>query len=849
ATRWKVTRDGTAGSFIDYRIALGDTPITASNFVVQAPTDQGTYDNVLGTSTFTAATATTVNTVAMASAQLAETFTGNFAYANAANCTTVNPGNTIADTTITQIVTTQNSSATGIVSGSANVTLQTANTGIVTGLTVTGAGIPAGTTVTAISGTALTLSQSATASSASQTLLTFSIVQTPTTLCNSQMVALRLENVVSGSGITYQWQSSSDDVTYTDISGAIAATYVATPTGDTFYRCMVTCPFGPSTATSTPVEITFTNQAPTVTPVTICDPGVATLEATASSGTINWYETATGGVAVATGATYVPTLTETTTYYVAAENTSSYTAGRVFAGTGTQTAPFSGLVFNTSTNIRLNSVKVHPKQTTGAADAGAPITIKLYKDGVQVPGTTAVTFTPATNVGTVSASISNTVVLNYDIPAGTGYKLLATNGLSSTNVLGRLSSFPATTPTVTGAISFTGSANSFDGTPDASYNNFFEWDVTEYCSSARVAVTATVGCTPVQDCATIGTATTTAVTCFEGTDGTATITMSDETPSEPAISYTVNGGTSQNATLVAGEFTITGLTVGTHSVVVSNVGCPDVTVSITVAGPTSALTNTTTEAVCGSYTWSVTGLSYTDSGTYTGTTTNGDGCTVNETLELTVTPNTSNTTVVSACDTYTWAENNETYTTSGTYTSVVDCHTETLELTINSAATPTGSATQTISVDTANEATLEDLVVNPTTVIWYASIDDAQNETNPLAITTVLTDGETYYAVNVSSGCSSAPFAVTVTVALGTNGFDTANFKYYPNPTSGIITLSYSDEITAVSVINMLGQIVLESKTNGNQVQVDLSSLPSSAYFVKVESNTTSTVVKVIKRN
>ena len=134
-------------------------------------------------------------------------------------------------------------------------------------------------------------------------------------------------------------------------------------------------------------------------------------------------------------------------------------------------------------------------------------------------------------------------------------------------------------------------------------------------------------------------------------------------------------------------------------------------------------------------------------------------------------------------------------------------------------------------------------------MIWYASIDDAQNETNPLAITTVLTDGETYYAVNVSSGCSSAPFAVTVTVALGTNGFDTANFKYYPNPTSGIITLSYSDEITAVSVINMLGQIVLESKTNGNQVQVDLSSLPSSAYFVKVESNTTSTVVKVIKRN
>ena len=803
STRWKVTREGTAGSFIDYKVGLGDIPITTSNFVVQANSDQGTYDDVLGDSVFTAATATTLNTVTMASPLLSASFTGNFAYAKAANCSTVNPGNTIADTTITQIVTTQNSSATGIISGSANVTLQTANTAIVVGLTVTGTGIPAGTTVSAISGTALTLSQSATVSSSSQTTLTFSNVLTPTTLCSSQIVTLRLENEIVGSGIVYQWQSSTDGGTnYTDISGANASTYVATPTGDTYYRCVVTCPFGPSTANSTPVAINFTNQAPTVTPVTICDPGVATLEATASTGTINWYENATGGVAVATGSTYAPTLSETTTYYVAAENTSNYTAGRTFAGTGTQAAPFSGLIFNTSTNIRLNSVKVHPKQTAGAADAGAPITIKLFdKNGVQVQGTTAVTFIPATNVGTVSASVSNTVVLNYDIPAGSGYKLLATNGLSSTNVLGRLSSFPATTPTVSGAISFTASANSFDGTTEASYNNFFDWDVTEYCSSARVAVTATVGCAPVQDCATIGTATTTAVTCFEGNDGSATITMSDETPSESAISYTVNGGTSQNATLVDGAFTITGLTVGTHSVVVSNVGCPDVTVSVTVAGPTTALTNTTTETACDSYTWSVTGLSYTTGGTYTGTTTNGDGCTVNETLELT----------------------------------------------INSAATPTGDANQTVEVDDVNDATLADLIVTPSTVVWYASEANALNGIDPLDSTTIVTSGSTYYAVNVSSGCSSEPFAVTVTVTLDTRGFDDANFSYYPNPTSGVVFLSYSEEITKVTVVNMLGQVMMESKSSGNQTQVDLSSLPAATYFVKVESNSKSKTVKVIK--
>ncbi|NMH26037.1 beta strand repeat-containing protein [Flavobacterium solisilvae] len=196
ATRWKVTRDGTAGSFIDYRIGLGDTSITASNFVVQATTDEGMYDDVLGDSVFTASTTTTLNTVTMASPLLADSFTGNFAYAKAANCSTVNPGNTIADTTITQIVTTQNSSATGIISGSANVTLQAVNTAIVVGLTVTGTGIPTGTTVSAISGTALTLSQSATVSSSSQTTLTFSNVLTPTTSDCEKTSTILVPNIV-----------------------------------------------------------------------------------------------------------------------------------------------------------------------------------------------------------------------------------------------------------------------------------------------------------------------------------------------------------------------------------------------------------------------------------------------------------------------------------------------------------------------------------------------------------------------------------------------------------------------------------------------------------------------------
>jgi hypothetical protein len=52
---------------------------------------------------------------------------------------------------------------------------------------------------------------------------------------------LSLQNCTSGSGVTYQWQSSSNGGTWANISGATNSTYSATVTSSTYYRCAVTC--------------------------------------------------------------------------------------------------------------------------------------------------------------------------------------------------------------------------------------------------------------------------------------------------------------------------------------------------------------------------------------------------------------------------------------------------------------------------------------------------------------------------------------------------------------------------------------------------------------------------------
>ncbi len=82
---------------------------------------------------------------------------------------------------------------------------------------------------------------------------------------------------------------------------------------------------------------------------------------------------------------------------------------------------------------------------------------------------------------------------------------------------------------------------------------------------------------------------------------------------------------------------------------------------------------------CDSYTWSNNDQTYTSSGIYTGNEING----IVQTLNLTIIVSTTNTTNVTATDTYTWSNTGETYTASGIYTgTTTNCITEILDLTI-----------------------------------------------------------------------------------------------------------------------------------------------------------------------
>jgi hypothetical protein len=114
---------------------------------------------------------------------------------------------------------------------------------------------------------------------------------------------------------------------------------------------------------------------------------------------------------------------------------------------------------------------------------------------------------------------------------------------------------------------------------------------------------------------------------------------------------------------------------------------------------------------------------------------------------------TSNSTTAIACDSYTWSVNGTTYTASGTYTSIIGCHTETLELTVNSSLV--------YYVDADNDGYGTSVTANfcsaPTSgySLETGDCDDSQSLINPVASESCFNTVDDNCDGNINEGCLS----------------------------------------------------------------------------------------------
>ncbi|WP_168196929.1 choice-of-anchor L domain-containing protein [Flavobacterium alkalisoli] len=164
---------------------------------------------------------------------------------------------------------------------------------------------------------------------------------------------------------------------------------------------------------------------------------------------------------------------------------------------------------------------------------------------------------------------------------------------------------------------------------------------------------------------------------------------------------------------------------------------------------------------------------------------------------------------------------------------------------------PDGESSQTFT----EGATLADIVVSGENIQWYDSgieVPDGVMNTNsntPLPLSTLLVDGATYYASQTINGLESLDrLAVTVHFSLDIESSVFKGLNYFPNPVSDILTLSNANEISKVEAYNLLGQKVLAKDFSTTEAQVDMSSLETGIYLVKVTSQEQQKTIRIQKQ-
>ncbi len=413
------------------------------------------------------------------------------------------------------------------------------------------------------------------------------------TVCLGESITLSLQNLTTGSGVTYQWQSSPDGGTYTNIGGANNAIYTVSPTAVTYYQCIVTCATGPSSATSTPVQITFTNNILSTTPASRCGTGTVTLGATANVGaTVEWYANQTGGTVLATGNTFnTPSISSTTTYYVQG----SVIGGNYSVGTLSPTA--QGGTQGNWTVAWDNRITVLSNTTLLSLDifpltSGQTGTFTV-RNGFGTSGTVIATINYTTNVS--GGATAQTLLFNVPLTPGNYsiYSDVIPSGGLRRNTSG------ATHPYTSPVANLVG--NGFDNTYYMGlYNIVFQGS----CASPRVPVLATVSTPPAL---TLSGATATicsgdsssAVTLTAGSGDYDTFVWSPATgvTGDQTIGWTFNPTLTTAYTLTASQ--TSGALCATTATFTVNVNPLPTNVTITPAAPSICINTVQSLAVTG----------------------------------------------------------------------------------------------------------------------------------------------------------------------------------------------------------------------------------------------------------
>jgi hypothetical protein len=300
--------------------------------------------------------------------------------------------------------------------------------------------------------------------------------------------------------------------------------------------------------------------------------------------------------------------------------------------------------------------------------------------------------------------------------------------------------------------------------------------------------------------------------------------------------------------------------------------------------PTSS---TATLDACDSFTWPTTGITYTATGIYADTLVNAAGCDSIDILDLTIYNSTDSTFAVDTCESYTWSVTGMTYTTSGIYAdtlpNIFGCDSlVTLDLTLRAPSTSTLTADACenytlngITYDSSGTyvQTLTNVAGCDSTLTLTLTVSSVDTAVSFSAGTLSAMPGFTYQWVNCDSGfvavagatgqtftpTASGNYAVVVTsgacedtsgchnvVVVGLAQDVWATLSIFPNPAQSQVTITGLTGSNTIIVVNALGQVVSQHTSAGATQLLDVSQLPAGVYTLRVLNDAGATTRKLV---
>jgi hypothetical protein len=675
--------------------------------------------------------------------------------------------------------------------------------------------------------------------------------------------------VATGSGLTYQWQVSTDGgTTYTNIAGATGTSYTVTAATTAqngyLYHVIVSALCGSSTSNAATLTV---NAAPGITTqpadATVCAGSDNTFSVTGSGGGLNyqWQISTDGG---------------TTFTNIAGANSATYTlTGITIAQNGYQyhvivTGACPGTV--TSNNVTLTvgnapSITTQPTDLTVCEGVNADFTVAASGSGLSYQ------WQVSTDGGGTYTDIAGATSATYSVPAttaisGNRYRVIVTSSSCATpstsnaailtvNALPTITTQPTSATLCAGSdVTFTSAATGTNiayqwqvstdggttftdiaGATSAAYSitgvtttlNAYQYHVvvSGTCTPAATSNAATLN---VVSPATVTTQPANTAVC-DGGNASFTVAASSATVYQWQVS--TNGGTTYTdvAGATAATLSLTAVTTASngnlYQVLISNATCTTPNTSNAATLTVNALPNVTAAAsetnVC---TGTPVTLSAAGASTYNWVPGNLNGGTV--VVNPIVDPNNPSVAVTT------------TYTVTGTDGN--GCvNTANINVTANPLPVVTLTATPAItSLLPGRSVTLKATVTPATgfTFVWRKDGVIIPNTSDSLVVTVEDVGSYTVEAADAGGFCNRTSDALVITDSITNTVF------IWPNPNNGNFTVSYYNYLRNTNQVMNNNITVFDSRgariysknyavnRGYNLMKVDLRNVASGAYFV-----------------